>query len=118
MTLKNIAIVFILFAGLASCDQASKEKAKKRELRYLFFANGGIVGYFDDGTIAGCPRCDFCKSNIVAMFNEKTYGKYKVENDGSLTINGDEHLVPAFNPGDIDGWALIDYKWKIKPPQY
>jgi len=86
-------------------------KKSKKELRYLFFSNGGIVGYFDDGTIAGCPRCDFMKSNIVNMFEKEPTGTYTVEADGSLLINGTEKETPVYNSNDYDGWALIDYKW-------
>lgn len=92
-------------------------KRYKKELRYLYFANGGIRGYFDDGTIVGCPRCDFCKSNIQTMFGEKPMGTYIVEDDGTLVINGNEKEHPEYKSSDYDGWALIDYKWYIKPPQ-
>jgi len=98
--------------------QIQEQKSKRsRELRYLFFANGGIVGYFDDGTITGCPRCDFCKSNILGMFNKEPHGTYIVQTDGSLLINGTDKEVPTYSNADVDGWALIDYKWFIKPPQ-
>lgn len=104
-----------------SLKNSPKAKAEikrfKKELRYLFFANGGIRGYFDDGTIVGCPRCDFCKSNIEAMFNEKPIGTYIVEEDGTLVIDGSEKENPEYRNSDYDGWALIDYKWYIKPPQ-
>ncbi|MCC6515207.1 MAG: hypothetical protein IT275_02530 [Chitinophagales bacterium] len=87
----------------------------KKELRYLYHANGGIIGYFSDGTIVGCPRCDFCRSNIQAMFNDKPHSTYEVMSDGSLLINNSDREFPSYN--DDNGWALIDYKWNEKVPQ-
>lgn len=104
-------------APLKNKETDRTKKKSKRELRYLYFANGGIVGYFDDGTVTGCPRCDFCRSNIIAMFDEKPYGTYTVQPDGSLLIDGHNKEFPEYDETMPDGWALIDYKWYIKPPQ-
>ena len=118
MKLKFIFVAFIICtASSLHAQNLSLYKKNKKELRYLFFANGGIVGYFNDGTIAGCPRCDFAKSNIANMFEKEPTGTYTVEADGSLLINGTEKETPVYNSSDYDGWALIDYKWYIKPPQ-
>jgi hypothetical protein len=104
--------------GKAKIKNTHGQKKKKRELRYLFFANGGVIGYFNDGTVVGCAKCDFCRSNILQMFKEKPFQKYIVESDGSLLIDGVEKIIPVFNNTQFDEWALIDYKWYIKPPQY
>lgn len=90
-------------------------KKSKRKLRYLYFANGGLRGYFNDGTIAGCPKCDFCRSNILTLFNEKSIGTYQVQADGSLLINTSEIEFP--NCQADSGWALIDFQWNVKVPQ-
>ena len=92
-------------------------KRFKKELRYLQFSNGGIRGYFDDGTIVGCPRCDLCKSNIEAMFSQKPMATYIVKNDGTLIIDGNESEKPEYKNSDFNEWALIDYKWYVKPIQ-
>ncbi len=84
-----------------------QEAEAEKELRYLFFGNGGLVGYFSDGTKAGCPRCDFCKSNIEELFAQESMGAYT-----------NEEVVNEINEGGTEGWALIDYKWKIKVPQF
>lgn len=89
---------------------------QKKKLRYLYYANGGIRGYFEDGTIVGCPRCDFCRSNIMAMYNEKPLGTFKVQSNGSLLINNSEKEFPNYK--DDNGWVLIDYVWNEKVPQY
>ena len=90
-------------------------KNDKKELRYLYHANGGLTGFFDDGTIVGCPRCDFCRPNILILFNEEPTGTYEVQPDGSLLINNSAKKIPDYK--DDNGWALVDYKWNKKVPQ-
>ncbi len=97
-------------------NEINTTKRNKKELRYLYHANGRLIGYFDDGTIVGCPRCDFMRINILALFKEKVMGTYEVQNDGSLLINNSEREFPNYN--DDNGWALIDFKWYEKVPQY
>lgn len=105
----------------SSLKNQSKSKTEvkrfKKELRYLQFSNGGIRGYFDDGTIVGCPRCDLCKSNIEAMLSQKPMATYIVKNDGTLIIDGNESEKPEYKNSDFNEWALIDYKWYVKPIQ-
>ena len=85
----------------------SKNVKNKKELVYLFTANGGMVGYFSDGTVVGCPRCDFCRSNILAMFKEKPMGTWDLKKpEDFISYEADK------------GWVLINYKWKEKVPQF
>ena len=100
----------------AKQTQKVAKPINKKELRYLYHANGGMLLYFNDGTIVGCPRCDFIKSNIVASFSAEPDGTYTVEEDGSLLINNNDKEFPNYN--EDNGWALIDYKWNKKVPQY
>lgn len=103
----------------AANSQKSKTPNKiKKKLRYLYYSNGGIRGYFDDGTIVGCPRCDFIKSNVLNLYNKKPIGKYKVLPDGSLLTDNSEQEFPNYNKDDgWFGWPLIDFKWYEKIPQ-
>ena len=87
---------------------------KGKQLRYLFFANGGLIGYYNDGTVTGCPRCDFNAGNVAAMINKKPHGMYSIESGGTLLINGTQKEIPN---KVTEGWALIDYKWYVKPPK-
>lgn len=81
-------------------------KKTKKELVYLYTSNVGMVGYFSDGSVVSCPRCDFCKSNIMAMFKEKPMGSWDlVKPDDFVSYEED------------NGWVLIDYKWNEKVPQ-
>jgi hypothetical protein len=84
-----------------------KDNKQNKELVYLFTANGGVVGYFSDGSVVGCPRCDFCRTNILVMFKEKPMGKWDLKKPlGFVSDEGD------------NGWVLINYKWKEKVPQF
>ncbi len=93
-----------------------KGKENSKELRYLYVSNAGLVGYFDNGSVVSCPKCDFCRTNILTMFNELPTGIYEINNDGSLQINHSEREYPNFN--EDKGWVLINYKWNEKVPQY
>lgn len=82
-------------------------KKTKKELVYLYTANGGMIGYFSDGSIVACPRCDFCKSNIMAMFKVKPTGSWNLVKPDDFVSHEEDN-----------GWVLIDYKWNEKVPQY
>jgi hypothetical protein len=84
-----------------------------KKLRYLFYSNGGLTGYFDDGTIANCPRCDLLKENIKILYSLPPFLTYTVEN-GFLLVNGNRKEYPKGGEGLSEGWALIDYEWLIK----
>ncbi|TDQ06237.1 hypothetical protein [Pedobacter metabolipauper] len=136
----NFALVAISCSGCTSSDEPKRNDHKKvelitqqkntpghlnnrkkntdslenKKLRYLYFANGGIIGYYNDGTVVGCPRCDFNASNVAAMMHKKPHAKYTVEPGGILLINGTDQEVPM---SEADGWAMVDYKWHINPPK-
>ena len=84
--------------------QNNSQKSEKKELVYLYTAIGGMVGYFNDGSVVGCPRCDFCKSNILSMFKEKPMSSWDLKQPD------------AYDPND-NCWVLVNYEWKEKVPQ-
>ena len=102
----------VLLKSTKETKKKVSQAPKVRRLRYLFFANGGMVGYYSDGTVVGCPRCDFNASNVKAMLHEKPYARYTIEPGGVLVIKSNQKETPA----PENGWALINYKWYIKPP--
>ena len=52
------------------------------------------------------------------MFENKPHGTYRVQEDGSLLREDGTKEVPVFEENsESANWALIDYKWYIKPPQ-
>ncbi|MBK8586838.1 MAG: hypothetical protein IPN88_15995 [Bacteroidetes bacterium] len=50
-------------------------------LKYLFYSNGGLRGYFDDGTITGCPKCDLTQENLNSLYSSQVIGTYVIEGD-------------------------------------
>lgn len=104
---------------IISSDTASNNKADnkpgERNLRYLFFSKAGLRGFYSDGTIGLCPKCDFTLSNVDGLKDMGVFGKYTVEKDGSLLLNGHDKETPVYTGNLGADWALIDYVWKIRP---
>jgi len=86
-----------------------EEKENKRKLQYLFSANGGLIGYFNDGSIVGCPRCDLIRENVKNLYKQKSNGSFTVNNDGTLNVKGSGKV----DPKSEDGWVMINYKWLV-----
>lgn len=93
----------------------ASESSTNKKLRYLFYANGGLRGYFDDGSITGCPKCDLIKDNVKSLYTAEPFETYTVE-DGFLLIDGKEREYPNNNTDNGDEWAMIDYEWIIDIP--
>lgn len=88
---------------------------KSKKLRYLYFNNAGLIGYFDDGTISTCPRCDFIKLNIDNLINGEVSGRYTVKNNRLIINNNREEKPTAQDNNGYSGWAMIDFKWIVLP---
>ena len=111
--LKTLFLLTIILATLYSCnDDNSHSYKKNRKLRYLFYANGGLIGYYDDGTVTGCQKCILTKVNIDAMNLVKPFKTYVVKLDGSLLTDDKDVQHPNIN--DTSEWAMVDYKWLIQ----
>lgn len=111
-----LSFFLLLNLNLATAQTTSKQKTvqkskkniiQKKELVYLYAANGGMIGYFSDGSVVGCPRCDFCKSNILAMFKKKSSEKWNLKKPNDFTSYEEDN-----------GWVLVNYKWNEKVPQF
>lgn len=89
-----------------------------RKLKYLYYANGGLLGFFDDGTVSGCPRCDLCRENINALKKKAPHEQYEVS--GDMIIMGDTSGDPnaamdaaglkLHHNEETSEWAIIDFK--------
>lgn len=86
-----------------------EEKENKQKLQYLFSSNGGLIGYFNDGSVASCPRCDLIRENVKGLYKQKSNGTFTVNNDGTLTVKGSGKI----DPKQEDGWVMINYKWLV-----
>lgn len=91
---------------LAQREQSLKSGGKKKKLVHLFAANGGMIGYYDDGTTVGCPRCDFSQANIDAMSQIEPMGKWDTRHPELLKEDTQE-----------EDWVLFDYKWQKSQPR-
>ncbi|MBN8586212.1 MAG: hypothetical protein J0M37_14070 [Ignavibacteria bacterium] len=92
-------------------NKSSKEENQnKRKLQYLFSSNGGLVGYFNDGTVVGCPRCDLTRENVKNLYKLKSNGSFTVNIDGTLNVKGSSKV----DPKSEDGWVMINYKWLVE----
>jgi hypothetical protein len=81
----------------------NKESKQKKKLVYLYTSNGGMVGYYSDGSVVGCPRCEFLESNLLRMLKEKPTGKWNLKKPNDFISYEEDN-----------GWVLINYVWKEK----
>lgn len=92
----------------------TNKATQERNLRFLFYANGGLVGYFNDGTITGCPRCDLITENITALYHKAPHSKFKVENGFLISASNDSTLINSMTKRE---WAIIEYENQIDNPK-
>jgi hypothetical protein len=83
----------------------------KRQLRYLYSNNGGLLGYYNDGTVTGLPKHDLTPNNILYMDSVVPFEKYSVNKDGSILCRGVIENPNA--PGAKVNWPLINNKWNV-----
>ena len=84
-------------------------RSRNRRLRYLYSSNGGLIGFFNDGTVAGCPKCDLLQENIMVLYESKPHSHYDVGADFLLV---DKETRMQFDEGQkYNHWIIIDYKW-------
>ena len=98
-------------------DKPSSLSSNQRQLRYVFYANGGLRLFFKDGSIAGCPQCELLVSNLkLENYTSENFfsDRYTVEADGSLLIGGTDREFPMeVGPAGEHEWAMIDYRWVV-----
>jgi len=89
--------------------KSSIDKNFTKKIKYLSATNAGLIGYFDDGTIATCSRCDFFTSNVQSLYTMKPTGTWdENKTPGSFDEDQDDPYLKS-------DWVLVDYKWIIKP---
>lgn len=86
-------------------NKKSENKKPQKKLMHLFVANGGMIGYYDDGSVVGCPRCDYLQENLDMMYQKQSSETWDVNNPKSILENTNE-----------EDWALFNYEWKKDKP--
>lgn len=79
------------------------------KLRFLYSSNGGLIGYYNDGSIRGGPKCDLLKPNLETMSIQDPIGTYSYE-DSCIIEYGKDTLCIEMNASH-PYWAMVDYKW-------
>lgn len=83
-------------------------------LIHMFYSNGGILAFYTDGTVAGCPQCDLDRNNIELLKLKESFATYTAD-DKTVWIqynNGDKSEMKFYVEGEIsDDWAMKDGKW-------
>jgi hypothetical protein len=104
-----------LFADNESVNLSEDEALLDRQIKYLIASNSGLSAYFDDKTIAVCPKCDYIQENISYLHSAKPHGTYQ-EFETHLLRDGKHKELFLNEDGEIsDEWAIINYKI-IKEP--
>lgn len=96
--------------GAVEADSAAHTPFRK--LRYMYAANGGLLAFFDDGTVSACSPCEMIKENVSTLYETPPHARYKKHNN-SLSLNGDRmdfYKDRTLKPE----WVLFEYKWTIK----
>lgn len=88
---------------------SKKSNVQAKKLRYLFASNGGLIGFFSDGSVTSCPRCDLTKRNVNSLSKKKPYAKYTVKKD-HLLVNGERMDFYIEGTEVSPDWVIMDYK--------
>jgi hypothetical protein len=115
MMLYALLLSAALFADNESVNLSEDEALSDRQIKYLIVSSGGLSAYFDDKTIAFCPKCDYVKENVTRLYSAKPRGTYQ-EFETHLLRDG-KHKDRFLNEdGEIsDDWAIINYE-VVKEP--
>lgn len=96
--------------SLVQADSASHTPFRK--LRYMYASHGGLLAFFDDGTVSACSPCEMIKENVSTLYETKPHARYKKQNN-SLSLNGDR--MDFYKGRELKPeWVLFEYKWTIK----
>lgn len=99
--------------GSENSNSSANTKKHEKKLRYLFAANGGLVGYFSDSSVVGCPRCDLSKENVDSLSKTKPHATYTAKKDYLLV--GGKEKIEIYADGEVSpDWAILNYKKLIK----
>ncbi len=99
-------------------QMAMKAPKEPRKLRYIMSpVHCGILGFFNDGSVAGCTDPSISKHNIAALDTAEVFAHYSV--DKHFIIFDDDHSSLDFSSDVKDAykWVMVDYQWKMNVPE-
>lgn len=97
-----LALVFFAFKGPSHTE---------KKLKYLQATNAGLLGYFDNGSIVACPKCDFTQSNVDILYHQESVGSW----DKNKTP--ESFMLDQNDPDLKSSWVMVDYGWVTLPEE-
>lgn len=99
--IKKIMTIFLLMLLIIGFSSNAVE------LRYLYSSNGGLMGFYDDGKVRNCPKCDPIATNIAKMQTEQPFSSWYATDKALIWNNSDE--VPLYDDEGISPeWRVFD----------
>lgn len=95
----------------------SNEKIKainNHPILHLFYSNGGLLAFYNDGTVKGCPQCDLNESNIELLKSKEPFATYTSDEKAVYVQyeGGSKSEMQFYVDGKIsEDWAVKDGEW-------
>lgn len=86
----------------------------KHQLLHVFYSNGGLLAFYNDGTVTGCPKCDLNESNIELLKSKEPFATYTCDDKAIYVLyeDGSKNEMQFYVNGEIsEDWAIKDGKW-------
>ena len=80
------------------------------ELKYLFWSNGGTIGFYSDMVVRGCARCDPDEENVKRINYGDPYATYSVADDGLMvhSSSGEHYKMEFKSKSSFPEWLKVD----------
>lgn len=124
LTLKGVILILACntgFAGYCCAQETTKENSisysPDRKLKYLYAAEGHLMGFFDDGTVSQCEQCEFCPETVDALKTTPPALLYEIEGD-VMTVYENKDAMDALGipMEDNEHWIIINFKQEKQIP--
>tara|TARA_R110002072_G_scaffold282761_1_gene445843 strand:- start:68318 stop:68695 length:378 start_codon:yes stop_codon:yes gene_type:complete len=92
-------------------EELSSDRSNFPTLRFLWASNGGLIGYYSDGSIRGCSKCDLLLENLERMKNSNSKGNYLFENGCIIEENQEPLCIDPKVDKTHPFWIVVNYKW-------
>ena len=104
--------ILLLFFGFHTFWTFCSTLNKENKIRFLWFSNGGLIGYYENGDVKICTKCDPIKSNILRLNNSEKFDTYTYTYKDSCILTSKEINCINFSTLDKNPfWLIVDYKW-------